>query len=131
VGLGCRQALPDMVCCTAFIGLGSLSLPVVSASSTVWQRRPPFCDLRPFRIGWGGPRAANSAVPATPKSREQSQNVYENKGEEQKVTEMRGLVAQTGGSAMCGFSDWLGRAADRKHGGPCYTKIEGTKPECI
>jgi hypothetical protein len=38
-----------------------------------------FCGLRPFRDRWGEPRTANTAVRATPKSGEQSQNVYENK----------------------------------------------------
>ena len=42
-----------------------------------------------------------------------------------------GLVAQTAGSAVCGFSP--GRAADRKYGGPRYWdyEIAGTKPECV
>jgi len=41
------------------------------------------------------------------------------------------LVAQTAGSAVSGFSVVRKRAADRKHGGPRYAKIDGTKPECI
>jgi hypothetical protein len=40
----------------------------------------PFCGLRPFHDRLGKLRIANTAVRATPKSREQSENVYENKG---------------------------------------------------
>jgi hypothetical protein len=35
---------------------------------------------------------------------------------------------------FCGlrlFHDRWGRAADRKHGGPRYTKFDGTKRECL
>ena len=39
-----------------------------------------FCGLRLFHGRWGGPRTANTAVRATPKSGEQSENVHENKG---------------------------------------------------
>jgi hypothetical protein len=46
-----------------------------------------FCGLRLFHDRWGEPRTANTAVRATPKSREQSENVYENKGQVQKVAE--------------------------------------------
>jgi len=38
-----------------------------------------FCGLRLFHDHWDGPRTANSAVRATTKSTEQSENVYENK----------------------------------------------------
>jgi hypothetical protein len=47
--------------------------------------------------GRGGSQTA--ATSALPESGEQSQNVYENKGRVQKS-----LVAQTAGSAVCGFS---------------------------
>jgi len=40
-----------------------------------------FCGLRLFHHCWGWPRTANTAVRATPKSGEQSENVYENKGQ--------------------------------------------------
>jgi hypothetical protein len=46
-----------------------------------------FCGLRLFHGRWGEPRTANTAVRATPESREQSENVYENKGQVQKVAE--------------------------------------------
>jgi len=42
-----------------------------------------FCGLRLFH--WGELRTANMAVRATPESREQSENVYENKGRSQKA----------------------------------------------
>jgi hypothetical protein len=38
------------------------------------------CGLRLFHDHWDGPGTANTAVRATPKSGEQSENVYENKG---------------------------------------------------
>jgi hypothetical protein len=47
-----------------------------------------FCGLRLFHDRWGEPRTANTAVRATPTSREQSENVYENKGQVQKVAEL-------------------------------------------
>jgi hypothetical protein len=50
-----------------------------------------FCGLRLFHDGWGEPRTANTAGRATPESREQSQNVYENKGQVQKVAEVEEL----------------------------------------
>jgi len=46
-----------------------------------------FCGLRLFHDPWGGPRTANTAVRATLKSGEQSENVYENKGQVQKGRE--------------------------------------------
>jgi hypothetical protein len=48
-----------------------------------------FCGLRLFHGRWGEPRTANTAVRATPESREQTENVYENKGQGQKVEELR------------------------------------------
>jgi hypothetical protein len=47
-----------------------------------------FCGLRLFHDCWDGTRTANTAVRATPKSGEQSENVYENKGQAQKVAEV-------------------------------------------
>jgi hypothetical protein len=38
-----------------------------------------FCGLRLFHDRWGEPRTASTAVRPTPKSEEQSENVYENK----------------------------------------------------
>ena len=52
----------------------------------------------------GDSQTANTAVRATPKSREQSQNVYENKEQVQKVAKLRSLAAQTADPAVCGFS---------------------------
>jgi len=49
-----------------------------------------FCGLRLFHDRWGEPRTANTAVRATLKSAEQSENVYENKGQVQKVAESPG-----------------------------------------
>jgi hypothetical protein len=44
-----------------------------------------FCGLRLFHDRCGRPRTANTAVRATLKSGEQSENVYENKGRGQEV----------------------------------------------
>ena len=66
-----------------------------------------FCGLRFFRGRWGKPQTADRAVPTT-KSPEQSQNVYENKGEVQKVQKGRSVPL-----CLCG--------SDSRR----------TKPECI
>jgi hypothetical protein len=74
-----------------------------------------ICGLRLFHDRWSGTRTANTAVRATPKSREQSQNVYENKGQVQNIVQapearlLSGQVIETGDALARVLSglDWL------------------------
>jgi len=75
-----------------------------------------FCGLRLFHGRWDGPRTATAAVRATPKSAEQSQNVYENKGSRLGVRQR----------TCC-----LGILGQRRELALPHSKIGGTKPECI
>jgi phage terminase large subunit-like protein len=59
-----------------------------------------FCGLRLFHDRWGVPRTANTAVRATPKSGEQSENVYENKGQVQNVAEAHSARPSVGHTSL-------------------------------
>ena len=64
-----------------------------------------FCGLRLFHDRWGRPRTANTAVRATPKSGEQSENVYENKRQVQKVAEPYSARPNADGTSSIRWSE--------------------------
>jgi hypothetical protein len=87
-----------------------------------------FCGLRLFHGRWGGPRTANTAVRATPKSGEQSENVYENKGQVQKVEKSRSGGPEEDDKPLVG-----GRKLAAGSSTPQFLdhKIERTNRECL
>jgi hypothetical protein len=104
-----------------------------------------FCGLRLFHDRWGEPRTANTAIRATLKSGEQSENVYENKGRGQEVDNpltrlatlatlpdfwgpMDPIGVQKSDSPGRGLLTRFIREPQRN---VRNTKIEGTKRECL
>ena len=104
--------------------------PGVSGNPLSRQWVPAFAGTTLLFIRSGGRSADAGFSPSlllafsTAKSREQSQNIYENKGQVQKVAELR--IARAN-------ADRLGPQAGRQHTARRYFDcgIEGTKRECL